>query len=207
MRQVSSRGIQAGRDVVDVGAETADWDGGVWPSNAIECRHVSFLSFRLLIISLSLQSQQHVSLGERPDWRGYLKLYLDHLIYALTLHLFFLGQDRRTSHRPKEALAIPRLRRVIERMRTDLRTNLDLKTLAAESGYSRNHFLRMFRTATDFTPHQYLLRLRVEKAQSLMKDQSLRMIDIAESCGFASQSQFSRVFKQVVGVSPKHYRP
>jgi hypothetical protein len=54
MRQVSSRGIQAGRDVVDVGAETADWDGGVWPSNAIECRHVSFLSFRLLIISLSL---------------------------------------------------------------------------------------------------------------------------------------------------------
>jgi len=48
----------------------------------------------------------------------------------------------------------------------------------------------MFRTATDFTPHQYLLRLRIEKAQSLMKDQSLRMIDIAESCGFASQSQF-----------------
>jgi len=65
----------------------------------------------------------------------------------------------------------------------------------------------MFRTATDFTPHQYLLRLRIEKAQSLMKDQSLRMINIAESCGFASQSQFSRVFKQVVGVSPKQYRP
>jgi AraC family transcriptional regulator len=120
---------------------------------------------------------------------------------------FLLGQERRTSHRPKEALAIPRLRRVIERMRTDLRTNLDLKTLAAESGYSRNHFLRMFRTATDFTPHQYLLRLRIEKAQSLMKDQSLRMINIAESCGFASQSQFSRVFKQVVGVSPKQYGP
>jgi AraC family transcriptional regulator len=58
-----------------------------------------------------------------------------------------------------------------------------------------------------FTPHQYLLRLRIEKAQSLMKDRSLRMINIAESCGFASQSQVSRVFKQVVGVSPKQYRP
>lgn len=235
-------------------------------------------------------SQQHVSLGERPDWRGYLKpyskypghanffadgvrpklrsftqtdliicgldpefvtevggelepksvrqfrgaidisdenlghlmkllenaaqpggrpnsLYLEHLIYGFTLHLFSLGQDRRTSHLPKEALALPRLRRVIERMRTDIRTNLDLKTLAAESGYSRNHFLRMFRRATDSTPHQYLLRLRIEKAQSLIKNKSLRMIDIAESCGFASQSQFSRVFKQVVGVTPKQYRP
>jgi AraC family transcriptional regulator len=238
---------------------------------------------------VELASQQHVSLGERPNWRGHLKpyskypghanffadgvrprlrsftqtdliicglepefvmevsgelesnsalqfqggidisdenlshfmklfenaakaaetpnnLYLDHLIYAFTLHLFSLGQNRQTNHMPKEALALPRLRRVIERMRADLCTNLDLKTLAAESGYSRNHFLRMFRTATEVTPHQYLLRLRVEKAQLLMKTQSLRMIDVAESCGFTSQSQFSRVFKQVVGITPKQYR-
>jgi AraC family transcriptional regulator len=91
-------------------------------------------------------------------------------------------------------------------MRADLCTNLDLKTPAAESGYSRNHFLRMFRTATESTPHQYFLRLRIEKAPSLMKNQSLRIIDIAESCGFTSQSQFSRVFRRVIGVTPWQYR-
>jgi AraC family transcriptional regulator len=64
----------------------------------------------------------------------------------------------------------------------------------------------MFRAATGCTPHQYLLQLRIEKAQSLMKDQFLRIIDIAESCGFASQSQFSRVFRQVIGVTPRQYR-
>jgi AraC family transcriptional regulator len=67
-------------------------------------------------------------------------------------------------------------------MKADLDTDLDLKTIGAESGYSRNHFLRMFRAATE------CLRLRVEKAQSLMKKRSLRVIDSAESCGFASQS-------------------
>jgi AraC family transcriptional regulator len=98
-------------------------------------------------------------------------------------------------------------------MRADLAANLDLKTLAAESGYSRNQFLRMFRTATESTPHQFFLQLRVEKAQSLMKNKSLlmknkslRIVDIAASCGFASQAHFSRVFRQIVGVTPMQYR-
>jgi AraC family transcriptional regulator len=238
---------------------------------------------------VELASQQHVSLGERPDWRGQLRpfskypgtcncfpvgirpklrvftqtnlivcglepefveevseelgsnrvaqfrvqmdirdeslgnlmrllenaaksgepsgnLYVDHLIYAFTLRLLSLGQGRQYTFIPQGALPAHKLRRVIERMNADLDTDLDLRTIAAESGYSRNHFLRMFRAATEWTPHQYFLRLRIEKAQSLMKSQSLRIIDIAESCGFTSQSQFSRVFRRVIGVTPRQYR-
>jgi AraC family transcriptional regulator len=134
------------------------------------------------------------------------RLYVDHLIYAFTLHLFSLGQDRQSTYTPHGALPAHKLRRVIERMRADLDTDLDLKTIAAESGYSRNHFLLMFRAATNSTPHQYFLQLRIEKAQSLMQKRSLRIIDIAESCGFTSQSQFSRVFRRVIGVTPRQYR-
>jgi AraC family transcriptional regulator len=133
-------------------------------------------------------------------------LYVDHLIYAFTLRLFSLRQHRQFPHIHQGALPAHKLRRVIERMNSDLDTDLDLKTIASESGYSRNHFLRMFRAATECTPHQYFLRLRIEKAQSLMKNRSLRIIDIAESCGFTSQSQFSRVFRRVIGVTPRQYR-
>ena len=133
-------------------------------------------------------------------------LYVDHLIYAFTLRWFSVGQDRQYAYSPQGALPPHKLRRVIERMRDDLCSDLDLKTLAAESGYSRYHFLRMFRTATECTPHQYFLRLRIENARSLMKNHSLRIIDIAESCGFTSQSQFSRVFRKVIGVTPRQYR-
>jgi AraC family transcriptional regulator len=134
------------------------------------------------------------------------RLYVDHLAYALTLRLFSAGENGQSRQLPRGALPLHRLRRVVERMRADLATNLDLKTLAAESGYSRNQFLRMFRTATESTPHQFFLQLRVEKAQSLMKNKSLRIIDIAASCGFASQAHFSRVFRQIVGVTPMQYR-
>jgi AraC family transcriptional regulator len=139
--------------------------------------------------------------GESSD-----NLYVDHLIYAFTLHWFSVGQYRRYTHSPQGALPAHKLRRVIERMKDDLCSDLDLMTLAAEGGYSRYHFLRMFRTATECTPHQYFLRLRIENAQSLMKNHSLRIIDIAESCGFTSQSQFSRVFRKVIGITPRQYR-
>ena len=139
--------------------------------------------------------------GEPSD-----SLYVDHLIYAFSLRLFSLGKERQYRDLPQGALPAHKLRRVIERMNADLSIDLDLKTIAAESGYSRNHFLRMFRAATQSTPHQYFLRLRIEKAQSLMKNKSLRMIDIAESCGFTSQSQFSRAFRRVIGVTPRQYR-
>jgi AraC family transcriptional regulator len=91
-------------------------------------------------------------------------------------------------------------------MEDELDTDLDLKTLASASGYSRNHFLRMFRAATGYSPHQYLLHLRVKRAQALMKNRSMNLIDIALDCGFSSHAQLTRVFRQITGTTPSEYR-
>jgi AraC family transcriptional regulator len=96
------------------------------------------------------------------------RLYVDHLTYALTLRLLSPGTNIEDGHTSENKLSHPRLRRVVERMEADLDTDLDLQTLAKESGYSRNHFLRMFRAATGYSPHQYLLHLRMKKAQSMI---------------------------------------
>jgi AraC-like DNA-binding protein len=72
------------------------------------------------------------------------------------------------------------------RMKCEFREDLNLGTLAAESGYSRAHFLRMFRAATGRTPHQYLVDLRLEEAQRRMRVSSTALIDIAAACGFSS---------------------
>jgi transcriptional regulator GlxA family with amidase domain len=70
------------------------------------------------------------------------------------------------------------LQRVLERMKADLGTDLDLSTLAAESGY-RSHFLRTFRVAMGCSPHQYVTRLRVEQAKTLLREESISLIDVA----------------------------
>jgi AraC family transcriptional regulator len=134
------------------------------------------------------------------------RLYVDHLTYALTLRLLSLGTKREPERNGRNALSGPHLRRVLERMEADLSSELDLKTLAIESGYSRNHFLIMFREATHCTPHRYLVQLRVKRAQAMMKNKSMRLIDIAFACGFSSDAHLSRVFRQVTGATPSEYR-
>jgi transcriptional regulator GlxA family with amidase domain len=98
------------------------------------------------------------------------------------------------------------LQRVLDRMKADLATDLDLSTLAAESGYSRSHFLRMFRARMGCSPHQYLTRLRVDQAKTILREYSVSLIDIALACGFSSHAHFSNTFRQIVGVTPSEYR-
>jgi transcriptional regulator GlxA family with amidase domain len=98
------------------------------------------------------------------------------------------------------------LQRVLDRMKADLATDLDLSTLAAESGYSRSHFLRTFRAAMGCSPHQWLTRLRVEQAKTILRANSISLIDTALDCGFSSHAHFSNTFRQIVGVTPSEYR-
>jgi len=98
------------------------------------------------------------------------------------------------------------LQRVLDRMKADLATDLDLSTLAAESGYSRSHFLRTFRAAMGCSPHQWLTMLRVEQARTILRGNSSSLIDIALDCGFSSHAHFSNTFRKIVGVTPSEYR-
>jgi AraC family transcriptional regulator len=82
----------------------------------------------------------------------------------------------------------------------------DLESLAAESGYSRNQFLRLFNSSTGTTPHQYLLRLRINKAQTMLRHSSENLLDVALACGFSGHAHFSRVFRQLLGMAPSEFR-
>ncbi len=75
------------------------------------------------------------------------RLYAEHLAHALTMRLLLPRGCERRSSRAVAALPRPVLKRVLERMH-DLENEPDLCELAAQGGYSRSHFLRMFRAAT-----------------------------------------------------------
>src|SRR5258705_2543225 len=123
------------------------------------------------------------------------RLYTDHLIHALAYRILFIGRDSAPPSTVKKVSPLPGhiLRRVIERMR-NLDTELSLQVLAKESGYSRVHFVRMFRAATGYAPHNYLLKLRVDRVRELLSSPTLSLTDIALECGFSSHSHLSRVF-------------
>jgi AraC family transcriptional regulator len=135
------------------------------------------------------------------------RLYTEHLTQALAVRVLFLGRSARPQTNNRAASGLPRhvLRRIIERMRC-FSCDLSLQTLANESGYSRVHFVRMFKGATGYSPHNYLLNLKLERARELLKNPSTSLIDIALDCGFSSHSHMSRLFRKSVGVTPSAYR-
>lgn len=134
-------------------------------------------------------------------------LYAESLMAALATRLLYAARSEKRSATTRISPLPPRpLRRVLEHMRANLGANLELATLAAESGYSRAHFLRTFRAATGQTPHRYLMELRLARARDLINTRSMRLIDIALACGFSTHAHLTTTFRSRFGVPPSAHR-
>jgi len=56
------------------------------------------------------------------------------------------------------------------------------------------------------TPHQFVLRNRIERAKVMLRAPEARVLDVAVACGFKTQQHFARVFRRISGASPTEYR-
>ncbi|MEM1391217.1 MAG: helix-turn-helix transcriptional regulator, partial [Pseudomonadota bacterium] len=64
----------------------------------------------------------------------------------------------------------------------------------------------MFKAVIGDAPYQFLTRYRTERAADMLSDPTRPVIDIALACGFADQPHLTRVFKQVMGRTPRQWR-
>ena len=106
----------------------------------------------------------------------------------------------------REALVGFRLRRVMDYVSHNLHRPIYLAELANVAGLSRMRFASQFRAATGFTPHEYILRQKIGRAQDLLLTSPESIVYVALSLGFRSQTHFSTVFKKYAGGSPARWR-
>ena len=83
---------------------------------------------------------------------------------------------------------------------------LSVETLAARAAMAPRTFARRFAEQTGTTPHQWLLRARIQQAQELLETTTLNIDVVAASTGFAATVTFRTRFQRAVGVSPQTYR-
>jgi AraC family transcriptional regulator len=108
---------------------------------------------------------------------------------------------------PDGALPRARLRAVLEYIEEHLNASSTLEQMAAVARLSPFHFARQFKAATGLPPHEYVIVRRVERAkQFLQGGGDLSLAEIAAQAGFSDQSQFSRHFKRLLGVTPGQFR-
>jgi AraC-like DNA-binding protein len=96
------------------------------------------------------------------------------------------------------------LRRVLEHMQAHLDQQLPVTALAALAQMSPSTSAGC--SSTGLSPHQYLLRQRIERAQELLADPGCRVAQVSYELGFPHQSHFPTVFRKLAGVTPRTYQ-
>ena len=103
-------------------------------------------------------------------------------------------------------LSTPQLRAALDFIAAHLGDNPALAEVAAATALSPYHFARRFKASLGLSPHQFILRARIERAKTLLADPHHSLVEIGLATGFANQSHFTTAFRRLVGMTPKRYR-
>lgn len=99
-----------------------------------------------------------------------------------------------------------RLQRVREHLACNCHLDLDNAALARIASYSPWHFIRAFHATYRETPHAFLVRQRLQRAQQLLRSSPLAIGEIALACGFENRCAFSRLFRKRFGTTASAMR-
>jgi AraC family transcriptional regulator len=134
-------------------------------------------------------------------------MYGESLAIALMVYLIKRYSVRRiTPVVYKGGLPGNRLKRVLDYIADNLKTNVSLSELAAIADMSPHYFSELFKQSTGRSPHSYVLLQRIERAKQHLRDPRRTVIDVGLEVGFQNPSHFARMFRKVEGIAPSRFK-
>jgi AraC family transcriptional regulator len=189
--------------VVSLPAGTFDgWAGnsGLAASDAVACLQRSGFEDALLEqIVLAMWSETEIA-GASGALLG------DSLRAALTWAIFRRGKQAIAGSDGGTRLSKAQLTRVEDYLAQHMSNQIVIADLANIVDMHERAFSTAFRLATDRTPYQFLVDLRIEAAKTHLHESAMSILEIAELTGFADQAHLTTVFSRHVGISPARYR-
>ena len=118
-------------------------------------------------------------------------------------HLSILSNQIAVESSASEPAAVARAKHFIAQNQDGA---ICLATVAKAVNTSTFYFCKLFKRTTGLTFTDYLARVRIEKAKTLLHDRNRRVSEVAYDVGFQSLTHFNRVFRKIAGQSPTSYR-
>lgn len=135
------------------------------------------------------------------------KLFGESMVNGLAVHLLRRYAVTPPKLKPlRGGLPRARLNRVLEYIEANLGQEMALSGLASTAGMSPHYFAELFKQTVGSSPHQYVLRRRIDHARRLLHDSNMRVLEAGVRSGFSDQSHFTKIFRRMVGVTPTQYR-
>ena len=158
-------------------------------------------------LGLSLKSELETTVVDTSniESRG-SRLLAESVSSVIVVHLLKQYSSRKPIIREyTDGLSQQKLQIAIEYIQAYLNTDISLDKLSQAVGMSMHHFSRLFKKSVGYSPYQYVLKCRIERAKMLLLQRQLSIADVAFAVGFASQSHFTQHFKRFVGITPKQF--
>lgn len=136
--------------------------------------------------------------------KGY---FLNNMIHASNVLGHFLSviffMD---SNELRELNSLSYIERCINYMNNNIGSNITLDQLAHEVSLTKNYLVFLFREKTGYTPIDFMIRLKIQRACQLLDLTELQISEIASALGYNDPLYFSRIFKKITGETPSSYR-
>jgi AraC-like DNA-binding protein len=139
-------------------------------------------------------------------WAGQLQSeFVDHARFLIATRLLHIMDADEAKPAPG-LLGIKRLQPAVEFLNEHSEIHTSLADLAVLCGVSIYHFARSFSAQLGCAPFEYQRALRLEKAKELLRESDLAIEAVGIAVGIESASNFARLFRRTVGLSPGEYR-
>lgn len=134
------------------------------------------------------------------------RLYAESLLDTLMMHLFqHYSVQNYILPTYRGGLAASQLAQIVDYIETYLNCDLSLQELAQLVQLSPHYFSQLFKQSTGLSPHQYILRCRIDRGKELLLKGGVSIAQVAKIVGFTDQSHFHRHFKRLEGITPKAF--
>ena len=100
----------------------------------------------------------------------------------------------------------PLIRRVIVYIQQEFASPLSLRTVAEVCNINASYLSNLFRTETGITLTEYINHYRIQKSLSMLKHTQMSIAQVSESVGFLDENYYARIFKKIMGITPKSFR-
>ena len=134
--------------------------------------------------------------GKLPGYEFTARTFLQQLLMAI---------HQNVRKREKNYSASLKIEKLIEYMQQNINRKITLEELAEQVNLSPTYLSRIFKEGTDYSVIEFFNKLKIERAKEIMMDANPKIKEVARTLGFGDEFYFSRIFKQIEGISPSEY--
>ncbi len=170
---------------------------------AEEIRHGTIkLITRMMDVAKEINQKAYEELNEKDYLKGVLLAYTRTEIREILMKY----GDKICDRKKKEGISNYTINRTLEYIRTHYQEGISLEKTAEVLNITPEYLSMLFKREMGMNFSVFLKEFRISHAKRLLKATDMKIYEVAQECGYSNSNYFTKVFKEVTGISPAEYR-